>query len=48
MTNELSQEEQAHLLTTPVDFHTADDEEEKLQEEFGDPNEEGIYGAPGR
>jgi hypothetical protein len=43
--DEMSQEEQARLLTEPSFDHRLDDESELLQEEFGRP-ERGGYGRP--
>lgn len=43
--DEMSQEEQARLLTEPSFDHRLDDESELLEEEFGPP-ERGGYGRP--
>lgn len=43
--DEMSQEEQARLLTEPSFDHRLDDESELLEEEFGQP-ERGGYGRP--
>ncbi|WP_329001479.1 hypothetical protein OHA18_00845 [Kribbella sp. NBC_00709] len=43
--DEMSQEEQARLLTEPSFDHRLDDESELLEKEFGPP-ERGGYGRP--
>jgi hypothetical protein len=43
----MSQEDQLAKAneTVPTDFHTSADEEELLYAKYGEPTEDGVYGA---
>lgn len=45
-TADLSQAEQAALLSTRGAAPTTPDEEQLLAEKFGEPDANGVYGAP--